>query len=521
MFELFRNLPALALAADPVGQLTPLDAVASINKFLNNIVWGWPALILLAFVGVFMTCRTKFFQISHFGHWMKQTIGSIFHKEVSGHTQDQSISQFQSLCTALAATVGTGNIVGVAGAIMAGGPGAVFWMWLIAFFGMMTSYAENVLGIFYRRKNSAGEWSGGAMYYLRDGLGSKKGCKTLGLALAVLFSALCFLASFGIGNMTQINSISGNMKSVFGVPTWVTGLAVVILAGLVILGGLKRIASVTEKIVPFMVILYIAGSVAIFCLNISMTGLVFKAIFSRAFSLEAAAGGAAGTVMKLAIEQGMKRGVFSNEAGLGSSVMANSSSNVKEPARQGMWGIFEVFADTIIVCTLTAFSVLSSGLVDLETGLTTAAYNGTELSGANLVGTVFSIHFGFAGAAFVAISVMLFAFSTCLGWSHYGSKACEFLFGEKITKVYQAVFVLATFGGAVMGENLAWDIADTLNGMMMLPNLVGVLALSPVVAAVTRNYVERKFRGSAVEPMLSNFEEIQKEAAAAVKAGEQ
>ena len=180
MFELFRNLPALALAADPVGQLTPLDAIASINKFLNNIVWGWPALILLAFVGVFMTCRTKFFQISHFGHWMKQTIGSIFHKEVSGHTQDQSISQFQSLCTALAATVGTGNIVGVAGAIMAGGPGAVFWMWLIAFFGMMTSYAENVLGIFYRRKNSAGEWSGGAMYYLRDGLGSKKGCKTLG-----------------------------------------------------------------------------------------------------------------------------------------------------------------------------------------------------------------------------------------------------------------------------------------------------------------------------------------------------
>ena len=497
-----------------------LETVTKINSAVNNVVWGWPALILLAFVGVFMTCRTKFFQISHFGHWIKETIGSIFHKDVVGHTEDRSISQFQSLCTALAATVGTGNIVGVAGAIMVGGPGAVFWMWLIAFFGMMTSYAENVLGIFYRRRNSVGEWSGGAMYYLRDGLGAKKGCKTIGLVLAVAFSVFCFLASFGIGNMTQINSISGNMNSVFGVPTWVTGIVIVIVAGLVILGGLKRIASVTEKIVPFMVILYVAGSIAIFCLNISMVGPVFKSIFTRAFCLEAAAGGAAGTVMKLAIEQGMKRGVFSNEAGLGSSVMANSSSNVKEPARQGMWGIFEVFADTIIVCTLTAFSVLSSGLVDLETGVTQAVYDGVELTGANLVGTVFSMHFGFAGAAFVAISVMLFAFSTCLGWSHYGSKACEFLFGEKITKVYQVIFVLATFGGAVMGANLAWDIADTLNGMMMLPNLVGVLVLSPVVVKITKNYVDRKLRGKDVEPMLSNFEDIQKEAAAAVKTGE-
>lgn len=498
-----------------------LEIIAKINSAVNNVVWGWPALILLAFVGIFMTCRTKFFQISHFGHWMKQTIGSIFHKDVSAHTEDRSISQFQSLCTALAATVGTGNIVGVAGAIITGGPGAVFWMWLIAFFGMMTSYAENVLGIYYRRRNSVGEWSGGAMYYLRDGLGSKKGCKALGAALAVLFSVFCFLASFGIGNMTQINSISGNLNFVFGVPTWVTGIVIVILTGLVVLGGLKRIASVTEKIVPFMVILYIIGSVAIFCLNISMIGPVFKSIFTRAFSLEAAAGGAAGTVMKLAIEQGMKKGIFSNEAGLGSSVMANSSSNVKEPARQGMWGIFEVFADTIIVCTLTAFSVLSSGLIDLETGVAQTAYNGVELTGANLVGTVFSMHFGFAGAAFVAVSVMLFAFSTCLGWSHYGSKACEFLLGEKITRVYQVIFVAATFGGAVMGENLAWDIANTLNGMMMLPNLVGVLALSPVVIAVTKNYVDRKLRGRDVEPMLSNFEDIQAEAAAAVKAGEQ
>lgn len=498
-----------------------LKIITDINDTLNGIVWGWPALILLAFVGVFMTCRTKFFQLTHIGHWMKQTIGAIFRqKDVRSHTKDKSISQFQSLCTALAATVGTGNIVGVAGAIMVGGPGAVFWMWLIAFFGMMTNYAENVLGIFYRRKNSAGEWSGGAMYYLRDGLGAKKHCKTIGMVLAVLFSVFAFLASFGIGNMTQINSISGNMQAVFGIPTWVTGIVIVILAGLVVLGGLKRIAAVTEMIVPFMVILYIVGSIVIFFTNLSMVGEVFAAIFRGAFALKAAGGGVIGYGVKLAIEQGMKRGVFSNEAGLGSSVMVHSSSNVKEPVRQGMWGIFEVFADTIVVCTLTAFTVLSSGLVDLETGVTMAEYNGVALSNSNVVSTVFSMHFGFVGAAFVAISVMLFAFSTCLGWSHYGSKACEFLFGEKITKVYQVIFVLATFGGAVMGENLAWEIADTLNGMMMLPNLVGVLALSPVVVKITKNYVDRKLKGKDVEPILSNFDDIQKEAVAAVKAGE-
>ena len=247
-----------------------LEIVTKVNDFVNGIVWGWPALILLSFVGVLMTCLTKFFQISHIGHWIKMTVGAMFSdKHVTGHTKDKSISQFQSLCTALAATVGTGNIVGVAGAIMVGGPGAVFWMWLIAFFGMMTNFSENVLGIYYRRKNSAGEWSGGAMYYLRDGLGSKKHCKTIGKVLAILFSIFCFLASFGIGNMTQVNSISGNMYSVFGVPTWVTGIVILILGGLVIVGGLKRIASVTEKIVPFMVVLYIVGSIVILITNIS------------------------------------------------------------------------------------------------------------------------------------------------------------------------------------------------------------------------------------------------------------
>ena len=497
-----------------------LDMITQVNSTLNGIVWGWPALILLAFVGVLTTCITKCFQITHFGHWMKQTIGAIFHdSKVTNHTEDRSITQFQSLCTALAATVGTGNIVGVAGAILVGGPGAVFWMWLIAFFGMMTNYSENVLGIFYRRKNAQGEWCGGAMYYLRDGLGAKKGCKQIGAVLAAAFSVFCFLASFGIGNMTQVNSISGNLEAVFGLPTWVSGIMLLILVGLVVVGGLKRIASVTEKIVPFMVIIYMIGTIVILIMNIGMVPVVFASIFKGAFAFKAAGGGIVGYGMKLAIEQGMKRGVFSNEAGLGSSVMVHSNSNVREPVRQGMWGIFEVFADTMIVCTLTAFTVLSSGLVDLETGVAVAEYGGVALTKANVVSTVFIMYFGKLGGAFVAIAIMLFAYSTVLGWSHYGSKACEYLFGTKSTIVYRVIFVIATFGGAVMGENLAWDIADTLNGMMMIPNLIGVIVLSPLVYKITKNYVDRKIKNTAVEPMLSVFEDIQKEASEAVLNG--
>lgn len=497
-----------------------LDMITKINAALNGIVWGWPALILLAFVGVLTTCITGCFQISHFGHWMKNTIGAIFKdSKVTSHTSDRSISQFQSLCTALAATVGTGNIVGVAGAILVGGPGAVFWMWIIAFFGMMTNYSENVLGIYYRRKNEQGEWCGGAMYYLRDGLGAKKGCKQIGAILAAAFSLFCFLASFGIGNMTQVNSISGNMEAVFGVPTWVSGIVLLVLCGLVIVGGLKRIATVTEKIVPFMVLVYMVGTIAILVMNIKMVPSVFTAIFKGAFALRAAGGGIVGYGVKLAIEQGMKRGVFSNEAGLGSSVMVHSNSNVKEPVRQGMWGIFEVFADTMIVCTLTAFTVLSSGLVDLETGVAAAEYGGVALTKANVVSTVFTMYFGKLGGAFVAIAIMLFAYSTVLGWSHYGSKACEYLFGTKSTMVYRVIFVIATFGGAVMGENLAWDIADTLNGMMMIPNLIGVIVLSPIVYKITKNYVNRKIKNKDQEPMLSNFDDIQKEAAEAVLNG--
>jgi AGCS family alanine or glycine:cation symporter len=304
-----------------------------------------------------------------------------------------------------------------------------------------------------------------------------------------------------------VNAISGNMMNVFGVPTWVTGVVIMVLVGLVVVGGLKRIASVTEKIVPFMVILYMIGTITIFFLHIDQFVPVFKAIFKGAFGMQAAAGGVVGYGIKLAIEWGMKRGVFSNEAGLGSSVMVHSNSNVKEPVKQGMWGIFEVFADTIIVCTLTAFAVLSSGLIDLQTGQLMDAFS--NLTKNDLVATVFQQKFGVIGSGFIAVSIMLFAFSTVLGWSHYGTKACEYMLGEKWTIIYRVLFVAAVFGGAVMGDNLAWDLADTFNGLMMIPNLIGVIALSGIVAKITKNYIDRTFRKLDVKPMYSAFPDVQ------------
>lgn len=485
-----------------------IETITRINSAINNVVWGWPALILLGFVGILMTCLTKFFQLSHIGHWMKNTIGAIFKdKHVTGHTKDRTISQFQSLCTALAATVGTGNIVGVAGAIAVGGPGAVFWMWLIAFFGMMTNYSENVLGILFRRKDDQGEWHGGAMYYLRDGLGAKKGCKALGAVLAALFSFFCLLASFGIGNMSQVNSIVSNVHTAFGIPTIATGIFLLIAVGAVILGGLKRVASITEKLVPFMVILYLLGTLVIIGMHITAVPAIFVSIFKGAFSLQSAAGGAVGAGIATAMKMGFKRGVFSNEAGLGSSVMVHSSSNVKEPVRQGMWGIFEVFADTIVVCTLTALTILSSGLVDLDTGMLTAA--GEAVGSNSLMSESFRMVFGPAGSAFVAIAILLFAYSTVLGWSHYGATACRFLFGDKAVIPYRILFCVIVLAGSVMKAQLAWDISDTFNGLMMLPNLIGVLTLSPMVARCTRNYVDRVLHHKDVKPMLSAFDDVQ------------
>ena len=504
-----------------------LKGVESVNGEINGVVWGIFGLALLIGTGIIVTLCTKFFQVTHIGHWWKNTIGSLFKKDVIGHAKEKgAISPFQALCTALAATVGTGNIAGVAAAICVGGAGAVFWMWVAAFFGMMTNFAENVLGMYFRRKNANDEWSGGAMYYLRDGLGKKKGCKWIGRVLAVLFCIFTMLASFGIGSMGQVNKIVANVAAAFDVKAVssimifgdvslynvIIGVVIMVLTALITLGGLKRIAAVAEKIVPFMVVLFVFGSLVIIGVNYNAILPAFKAIFVNAFSPEAFVGGGIGGVI-VAMTNGFKRGVFSNEAGLGSSVMVHSNSNIKEPVKQGMWGIFEVFADTMVVCTMTALVVLTSG------GLTTGVFNietgeiAAGLTDATLVGGAFNAVFswGNIGQRFIAIAMFLFAFTTVLGWSHYGSKAWEYLFGAKTTFIFRIIHVCTIIFGAILTSSLAWDISDTFNGLMMIPNLIGVLFMIPLVVKITKNYVDRKVNKKDVAPILSYDPEIQAE----------
>ncbi|MBQ8718197.1 MAG: alanine:cation symporter family protein [Clostridia bacterium] len=517
-----------------------LERVAEINGSINGVVWGIFGLALLIGTGVIVTLSTKVFQITHLKLWWKNTIGSMFTKNVMKHRKEKGvISPFQALCTALAATVGTGNIAGVAAAICVGGAGAVFWMWVAAFFGMMTNFAENVLGIYFRRKNSEGEWSGGAMYYLQDGLGGYTykdqhgniSMKKPGRILAVLFCIFTMLASFGIGSMGQVNKIVANVSAAFDVQALssvnvfgnvslyniLLGVAIMILTAVITLGGVKRIANVAEKIVPFMVLLFVAGSLIIIGVNYAAILPAFKAIFVNAFKPEAFVGGGLGGII-VAMTNGFKRGVFSNEAGLGSSVMVHSNSSVKEPVKQGMWGIFEVFADTMVVCTMTALVVLTSGglnggVFNAKTGEIAAGF-----TDATLVGGAFNEVFswGNVGSKFIAIAMFLFAFTTVLGWSHYGSKAWEYLFGAKTTVVFRVIHVCTIIFGAVLTSSLAWDISDTFNGLMMIPNLIGVVVLCPLVIRITKNYVDRKVKGKDVKPILSYDETIQAEAESAL-----
>ena len=502
-----------------------LDIITKANDAVNGAVWGLPGLVLLIGTGILMTLLTKVFQVSHLGHWWKNTIMTVFKKDsTSTKTKDtKNISQFQALCAALAATIGTGNIAGVAAAIVTGGPGAVFWMWVAAFFGMMTNFSENVLGIYYRRKNKDGEWSGGAMYYLKDGLGKKKGFKGIASVLAVLFACFAILASFGIGNMAQINKITLNMDAAFlqnvdlgvipgtnfEVTHAIIGGILLVIAALIIIGGLKRIAKFAEIVVPFMAIVYVIGALILIGVNIDQVGAMFASIFRFAFKPAAFLGGGIGVLIKTTMTQGFKRGVFSNEAGLGSSVMVHSNSNVKEPVKQGMWGIFEVFFDTFIVCTMTALVVLSTGFINLETGEPVPGADGDTL-----VSQAFGQLFGPVGSGFVAIAMLFFAFTTVLGWSQYGSKAVEYLFGTKGVKVYKVIFVAMIVCGAVMEGGLAWDLSDTFNGLMMIPNLIAVVALSPLVMRIVKNYVDRRIRGKKVDPILSYDPEIQAATAA-------
>ena len=503
--------------------------LSDINSTVNKIVWGEPFLLLLVGVGVFLSVRLRFFQAVRFPYWMRNTFLAIF-KTPSVRSKDKksrTISQFQALSTSLAATVGTGNITGVAAAITVGGAGAVFWMWVAAFFGMITKFSENVLGIYYRRKNSDGEWSGGAMYYLKYGLEKKRFFKYLAKPLSIAFSLFCVLASFGIGNMLQCNNITSTAVSafslsginVFGVylsPEFILGILLAVLVAIPILGGVKKVGAVAEKIVPFMAVFYILGCLYIFITHISSAGSVFRLIFQGAFGFDSVCGGSIGILISRTVTTGIKRGVFSNEAGLASSVSVNVSSDVKEPVKQGMWGIFEVFFDTFIICTLTAFVILSSGLVDFSTGLMASSLEGTAL-----VTEAFASSMGNAAGIFVAIATLFFAFSTILGWSQYGVKATEYLFGLGSVKFYKIVFIFFIIIGSTMNLSLAWDISDTFNGLMALPNLIGLLILSKTVVSVTDNYRKRKFLNDKNEvPDVSAFEDIESEMAAAIMAEE-
>ncbi len=483
-----------------------LEMVEKINGEINSWVWGPVMLIFLVGTGIFLTCGLKFFQVGKIGLWMKNTFGTLLKKEEKKSKDSKTISSFQALCTALGGTVGVGNVVGVATAIAAGGPGAVFWMWVAAFFGMITKYAEIVLGIFYRKKNADGEWLGGAMVYLKEGFSDKKGLKTIGSILGVLFALFCVLASFGIGNMSQINTIAANFEETFNIPIIVTGVVLLILVGIMAMGGLKRIASFTEKLVPFMSIFYIIGALVIVATKFTVLDDVFDAIFKGAFGFDAVAGGAMGVVISKVAKSGIARGVFSNEAGLGSSALVHSTSDVKEPAKQGMWGVFEVFVDTIIICTLSALVILSSGVIDLSSGLVATGFSADKAS--VLVTEAFVESFGTIGGYFATIAIFFFAISTVFGWFVYGSKSCEFLFGKIATVVYKVIFVCFVMVGATMDLSLAWDISDTFNGLMSIPNLIGLIVLSGTVFKITKNYLAR-LKGEQVKPVLSAYDDAQ------------
>ena len=468
---------------------------SEIVNYLNGIAWGPWMLVLLVGTGIYLSVRVGFIQFGKFGYVMKNTIGKIFNKQTAGAGE---VTPFQAVTTALAATVGTGNIAGVTGAIAVGGPGAVFWMWVSALFGMVTKYAEVVLAIRYRERNEKGDWVGGPMYYIKNGMGKKWGW------LAAVFSLLGAMAAFGIGNMTQVNTIASsinnaidafggntmaNTLTMFGqvvpVSSIVIGAIVAAVVAMVLFGGIKRIGAVAEKLVPVMAAIFIACGLAVVLSNLSSVGKVFGMIIKGAFSAEAALGGAFGITIMTTIQKGVGRGVFSNEAGLGSAPMAHAASSETDPVKQGLYGIFEVFMDTIVICTLTALTVLCA----VEGGIPIAwgQSAGTELVSAAF-GSVLGVKFG---SLIVAVSISLFALTTILSWSLYGSRCCEYLLGIKAVPVFQTIFVAVIVIGATLKLELVWNIADTLNGFMAVPNLIALLALSGVVIKLTKEYFSK------------------------------
>ena len=457
-----------------------VQGVTKVNSAVNSFAWGPIMLILLVGTGVYLTIRTGCVQVRYFGYAMKNTIGTVFRKSDKDH--GSNLSPFEAVSTALASTVGTGNIAGVTGAIFTGGPGAVFWMWVSAFFGMCTKYAEILLAVKYRQVEPDGTHHGGPMYSIERGLG--KNFKWL----AIVFAVLGGIASFGIGNIAQSSEVSGSIKTLFGVRPLITGIVLAVIVAVVILGGVKRIGQVTSYMVPFMSAFYILAGIAIILLRITSLPAAFASIISGAFNLNAVGGGVFGYAMMLAIRQGVARGVFSNEAGLGSAPIAHSASSTKEPCEQAVWGIFEVFVDTIVICTITSLAVVMSGVLNTEGGLDAFASKGAAAAQAfNMILP------GHIGGLVIQVSLLFFSLSTIIGWSYYGERCWAYLTNENkiVSTVYKVIFVLFCIVGATGSGTLMWDISDTLNGLMAIPNLISLLLLSGVIITSTKEYFRK------------------------------
>ena len=456
-----------------------LETITKINGVLNSFAWGPIMLALLVGTGIFLTIRTGFIQVRWFGYIMRNTVGSLFRKSDKKESDGTNLSAFQAVTTALAGTVGTGNIAGVTGAIFVGGPGAVFWMWVSAFFGMCTKYSEIVLAMKFRETDENGTHKGGPMYYIEKGLG--KNWKPL----AVVFAILGGLASFGIGNIAQSSEIAGAMNGLVGMDPMITGILLAVLVAFVVLGGSQRIGQVTSYMVPFMAGFYILAGIAVIVLRFTEIPAALALIFQSAFSFEAVGGGVFGYAIIVAMRQGFARGVFSNEAGLGSAPIAHAATTTEEPAEQAIWGVFEVFIDTIIICTITGLTVILSGVLDTAGGLDAFASKG-----AAAVAAFNAVLPGTIGGTVIQISLLFFALSTILSWSFYGERCWGYLTNNNkvFMMVYKLIFILICVVGATGSGTLMWDISDTLNGLMAIPNLIALLLLSGVIAAETKKY---------------------------------
>ncbi len=456
-----------------------MEIIENINSVVNNFIWGVPAMLCIFGVGLYLSIRTHFLQIRKFPYAIKTTIGRMFRKR---NASDGALTPFQAVCTALAATVGTGNIAGVAGAIAIGGPGAVFWMWISALLGMCTKFAEVTLAVHFREKNTNGDLVGGPMYYIKNGLGEKW------IWLAYLFAAFGVLTVFGTGNATQVNTITTAINSALlnyhvisegavSTSNLIIGIVITVLVGMILLGGIKRIGQVTEKLVPFMALLYIVLALGVVLMNIRVLPAVFVSIIRGAFQPSAVTGGVVGS-MFMSMKKGVSRGIFSNEAGLGTGSIAHACADTRKPVKQGMFGIFEVFADTIVICTLTALVILCSQV----------PVNYGAAAGAELTIQGFTSVYGDWVSIFTAVAMCCFAFSTILGWGLYGARCIEFLFSEKVINPFMVAYSLVAILGATANLGLMWSIAETFNGLMAIPNLIALFLLSGTVVKLVKDY---------------------------------